>query len=352
MSPLPQQLVVIGGGMVAQRLVEALRARDEAGRWHVTVLAEEPRAPYDRVALTSYFSGRDPESLSLGSPDLWDDPCVTLVRGRAATTLDLAARTVRSDDGTVRRYDRLVLATGSRPTVPPIVGADLPGVFVYRTIDDVAALRGWVEERSARHDRPVRGAVIGGGLLGLEAAGALQALGTRTTVVQVGTHLMSAQIDLGGGHVLRRLIGRLGVDVRVDTATSRIRADDRGRVTRLDLTDGGRIDVDVVVLDADHDQAVVAAQVVVLEGLAGAAGVVHQHDVEAVAVQVGEGAVERALRVGRQRVGLVVHARPGRGRRQDGEQARGEHQGSLQGCFLRGWDRAHYPARRARLQAV
>ena len=248
MSPLPQQLVVVGGGMVAQRLVEALRARDEAGRWHVTVLAEEPRAPYDRVALTSYFSGRDPESLSLGSPDLWGDPCVTLVRGRSAIALDLAARTVRTDDGTVRSYDRLVLATGSRPTVPPIVGADLPGVFVYRTIDDVAALRGWVEERSARLDRPVRGAVIGGGLLGLEAAGALRALGTRTTVVQVGSHLMSAQIDLGGGHVLRRLITRLGVDVRVDAATARIRANDRGQVGRLELADGGRIDVDVVVL--------------------------------------------------------------------------------------------------------
>ena len=121
----PRRLRVVGGGMVAHRLVEALRDRDVDGTWVVDLYCEEPRAPYDRVALTSYFSGRDPESLSLGSPDLWDDPCVTLVRGRAATTLDLAARTVRSDDGTVRRYDRLVLATGSRPTVPPIVEVNI-----------------------------------------------------------------------------------------------------------------------------------------------------------------------------------------------------------------------------------
>ena len=77
-TPTPRQLVVIGGGMVAHRLVEALRARDEAGEWAVTLLCEEPRAPYDRVALTSYFSGRDPEDLALGDPELWDDPLVTL----------------------------------------------------------------------------------------------------------------------------------------------------------------------------------------------------------------------------------------------------------------------------------
>ncbi|BDO42410.1 nitrite reductase large subunit NirB [Cellulomonas sp. NTE-D12] len=248
MSRIPSQLVVVGGGMVAQRLVEAVRARDEDRTWQVTVLAEEPRAPYDRVALTSYFSGRDPESLALGAPQLWADPLVTLLRGTTVTEVDRDARTVRTDDGRALRYDHLVLATGSRAAVPAIPGADQPGVFVYRTLDDVAALRGWVEQEAARRGRPVRGAVIGGGLLGLEAAGALQALGARTTVVQFGTHLMSAQIDLGGGQVLRRLIEALGVEVRVDTATSRIRSDERGNAGRLEFGDGGRLDVDVVVL--------------------------------------------------------------------------------------------------------
>ncbi len=245
----PQRLVVVGGGMVAQRLVEALHDRDHGRTWEVTVLAEEPRAPYDRVALTSYFSGRDPESLTLGDPALWDAPGVTLVRGVRVAELDRAARTVTSADGRHWAYDALVLATGSAPFVPPIEGVDQPGVFLYRTVDDVAALRGWVGEL-AGNGRRVRGAVIGGGLLGLEAAGALQALDVHCTVLQVGTHLMSAQIDLGGGELLRRLMQARGVAVRIDAMTTRLRPGRRGGVGRLDLADGGRLDVDVVVVAA------------------------------------------------------------------------------------------------------
>ncbi|MDM7831814.1 nitrite reductase large subunit NirB [Cellulomonas edaphi] len=247
MSP-SKHLVVVGGGMVAQRLVEALRDRDTAGTWRITVLAEEPRRPYDRVALTSYFSGRDAEDLALGDPGLWHDPLVTLVRDERVASVDRAARTVTTARGRVEAYDHLVLATGSSAWVPPIEGADLPGVFVYRTVDDVAALRGYVEELSQH--RTVRGAVIGGGLLGLEAAGALQALGAQATVLQVGTHLMSTQIDLGGGEALRRLINQLGVGVRLNAATARIRPHRRGGVGRLDLADGGRLDADVVVIAA------------------------------------------------------------------------------------------------------
>lgn len=246
---MSKHLVVIGGGMVAQRLVEALRDRDAAGLWRITVLAEEPRRPYDRVALTSYFSGRDAEDLALGDPALWDDPLVTLRRDDAVVAIDRAARTVTTARGRVEHYDHLVLATGSSAWVPPMEGADLPGVFVYRTIDDVAELRGYVEQ--LRETRPVvRGAVLGGGLLGLEAAGALQALGAQATVLQVGTHLMSAQVDLGGGEALRRLINQLGVGVRLNAATTRIRPHRRGGVGRLELADGGRVDADVVVVAA------------------------------------------------------------------------------------------------------
>ncbi|MFC8923801.1 nitrite reductase large subunit NirB [Cellulosimicrobium sp. NPDC057127] len=251
----PRHLVVVGGGMVAQRLVEALRARDGAGAWRISVFAEEPRKPYDRVALTSYFSARDAEELTLGDPALWDDPLVTLHRDCAVTEVDREARTVTDRLGRVHAYDELVLATGSNAFVPPIPGSDLPGVFVYRTIDDVAALRGWVEEkrRSATTEggweRPVRGAVIGGGLLGLEAAGALRALGAQATVIQFGTHLMDAQIDLGGGQALTRLINDMGIAVRCDTGTKEMKVSRRtGHVGRLDFVDGGRLDVDVVVV--------------------------------------------------------------------------------------------------------
>jgi len=249
-----QHLVVVGGGMVAQRLVEALLARDADGRWRISVFAEEPVKPYDRVALTSYFSARDAEELTLGDPALWDEPRVQLYRDRAVTAIDREARTVTDRLGETWSYDELVLATGSAAAVPPIPGHDLSGVFVYRTIDDVAALRGWVEDRreeraGRRYTAPVRGAVIGGGLLGLEAAGALRELGAQATVVQNGTHLMNAQIDLGGGQALSRLINELGIAVRCGASTNQF-GPRRGtsRVGRLQLEGGGRLDVDVVVL--------------------------------------------------------------------------------------------------------
>jgi nitrite reductase (NADH) large subunit len=201
-APAPQQLVVVGGGMVARRLIDALRARDTTGEWAVTLLCEEPRAPYDRVALTSYFTGRDPDDLALGGQELWDDPLVTLRRGVTATSLDRGSRTVATSDGRTLPYDSLVLATGSYAAVPPVPGKDLRGAFVYRTIDDVAALRAYVEQLRHDLDRPVRGAVVGGGLLGLEAAGALRALECEATVVEFAPRLMPLQVDEGGGEAL------------------------------------------------------------------------------------------------------------------------------------------------------
>ncbi|WP_098464202.1 nitrite reductase large subunit NirB [Isoptericola jiangsuensis] len=261
-TPVPagtrRHVVVVGGGMVAQRFVEALRARDDAGAWRVSVFAEEPRKPYDRVGLTRYFEVRDPEELTLGDPALWDDPLVTLHRDCRVDSIDREARTVTDRLGRVHAYDELVLATGSSAAMPPIPGHELPGVFVYRTIDDVAALRGWVEAkreagrvetRGGVVTRPVRGAVIGGGLLGLEAAGALKALGAQATVIQFGTHLMDVQVDLGGGQALQRLIRDKGIAVRASTATDQMRPHRRsGHVGRLDFADGGRLDVDVVVV--------------------------------------------------------------------------------------------------------
>jgi len=243
----PQQIVVVGGGMVAHRFTEAMRARDADGAYAITVLAEEPRRPYDRVALTSYFTGRHPEDLELGDPGLWEDPLVTLHRDARATEIDRAAKVVTDKHGKTYPYDHLVMATGSYAWAPPTEGADLPGVFVYRTIDDVAALRIYVEQRAQAQGRPVRGAVIGGGLLGLEAAGALQELGATSTVIQFNDRLMNLQVDPGGGAALRRLVEKLGVKVLVDTSTQAIKPDKTGRVGRLVFADGGQQMVDVVV---------------------------------------------------------------------------------------------------------
>jgi nitrite reductase (NADH) large subunit len=241
-----QHVVIVGGGMVARRLVDALRSRDTENAFRLTLLCEESRAPYDRVALTTYFSGRDPDELALGDPAIWDDPAVTIRRGLAATAIDRGARTVTCANGTVLDYDHLVLATGSYAAVPPVEGKDLRGCFVYRTIDDVADLRAYVEQLRRLLHRPVRGAVIGGGLLGLEAAGALRALEVETTVVEFAPRLMPIQVDDGGGEALRRLIEGLGVEVRTNTATSRIHGR-TGKVARMDFADGAHLPVDVVI---------------------------------------------------------------------------------------------------------
>ncbi|MCU0277381.1 MAG: nitrite reductase large subunit NirB [Candidatus Nanopelagicales bacterium] len=241
-----KDLVIVGGGMAAHRLVEAMLDRDEP--WRITVLAEESRAPYDRVALTSYFTGRDPDDLVLGDPALWQDHRVDLQRGCAATAIDRSAQRVTVADGRTFGYDALVLATGSRPFVPPIKGADLPGCFVYRTLDDVAQLRGWVEQcREESGNHRLRGAVIGGGLLGLEAAGALRELQVDTTVVELAPHLMAVQVDPGGGEALKRLIGALDIDVRTGVATRGVGGGRRRRVSSLSFEEGPALDVDVVI---------------------------------------------------------------------------------------------------------
>src|SRR4051794_33186366 len=255
-----RRLVVVGGGMVAQRLVEALLDRgdrsgpsgsgdEHPGGWVVDVLTEEPHAPYDRVGLTSYFAGRSPQDLLLGDPATWDRPGVGLHLSTAVDAVDTAARVVRCGDREVP-YDALVLATGSSAFVPPVEGVTLPGVYVYRTLEDVRALEGWVHarRRNGSEHAPLRGVVVGGGLLGLEAAGALTGLGDATTVVEFADRLMPQQVDAGGGEALCRLITATGVEVRTAAAAARLVPGDDGAVEQLELTDGGTLEADVVVI--------------------------------------------------------------------------------------------------------
>ncbi|MET7279228.1 nitrite reductase large subunit NirB [Kribbella sp. NPDC005582] len=241
-----RHVVVVGGGMVAHRLVEALRARDTEVQWRITVLAEEPRLPYDRVALTSYFSGRDPHDLALGDPELWDDPAVVLRKGVQVTAIDTTGKSVTTARGESIAYDELVLATGSSAFVPPVKNSDAQGCFVYRTIDDVAALRVYVERLKSERDQ-VNGVVVGGGLLGLEAAGALRALGAATTVVEFAPRLMPLQVDEGGGSALARLIRGLDVDIRLSTATTRVKLTSQGAAKAMAVAEGPDLPADVVV---------------------------------------------------------------------------------------------------------
>ncbi len=228
--------MVVGHGPAAHRLVEALRERDTAGAWKVTVVGEEPRTAYDRVALTTHLEGAE-----LAYPPHGDE--VTVITGERVTAIDREGRTVTTSGGRVLGYDALVLATGSAPFVPPVEGRDLPGVFVYRTIDDLDAIRDYAAGRSS-------GAVIGGGLLGLEAARAVQGLGLASSVVEVAPWLMPRQLDEGGGAMLRRHIEALDMAVHAGTPMTRLEAGGDGAVARVVLQDGSEIDAQVVVFSA------------------------------------------------------------------------------------------------------
>jgi nitrite reductase (NADH) large subunit len=240
-----RRLAVVGGGMVAHRLVEALLDRDTEKTWQVDLFCEEPLAPYDRVALTSYFSGQTPQDLLLGEEDLGSDPRVSVHLGGTVTAVDTARRTLTTDAGE-HAWDALVLATGSSAFVPPVTGCDLPGAFVYRTVQDVQDLESWVLARTAQ-GLETNGVVVGGGLLGLEAAGALHGLGVATTVVEFAERLMPLQVDEGGGASLRRIIEGMGVQVRTSTASAALHAGADGTVAAMEFADGTKVEADVVV---------------------------------------------------------------------------------------------------------
>ncbi|WOQ70549.1 nitrite reductase large subunit NirB [Microbacterium limosum] len=238
-------IVVVGAGMVAHRFVESLLSRGDRP-WRVTVIGDEARHPYDRVGLTGYFAGASAEDLTLDRSVL-DDERVSFMRGTAVTAIDREAREVTTASGERVAYDRLVLATGSYAARLAVDGFGLDGCFVYRTLDDVEALRGFVEARRAELGRPLTGTVIGGGLLGLEAAGALQGLGVESTVVQSSDRLMSAQLDQPAGAALARLIEARGIRVKTGAITTRVDPGRDGRVTGLEFRDGTWERTDVVV---------------------------------------------------------------------------------------------------------
>jgi nitrite reductase (NADH) large subunit len=242
--------IVVGHGMVGHRLVEALRARDVEGSWRVTVLAEEADAAYDRVGLTSYTESWDRSLLALPGNDYAGDDRVRLLLNTRVAEIDRVTKSVVTATGERHSYDALVLATGSYAFVPPVPGHDLPACQVYRTLDDLDAIRAGAL-RALDGGRTGAGVVIGGGLLGLEAANALRQFGLQTHVVEMMPRLMGQQIDEAGGALLARMIGELGISVHVGTGTESVdSAEHPNGPVRVRLSDGQVIDAGVVVFAA------------------------------------------------------------------------------------------------------
>jgi nitrite reductase (NADH) large subunit len=239
-----KRVVVVGHGMVGHRFVEALRARDGDGLWWVTVLAEEPDAAYDRVGLTGYTEHWDRPRLALPGNDYAGEHRVELILRDRVTRIDTAGKYVTTVSGRRISYDALVLATGSRAFVPPVPGHDLPNCHVYRTLDDLDAIRA----DALRAGDGATGVVIGGGLLGLEAANALRQFGMTPHVVERSPRLMSQQLDEAGGALLNRMISGLGIVAHLDVGTDSIERRDHG--VRVNLGDGSAIDAGLVIFAA------------------------------------------------------------------------------------------------------
>ena len=236
------KIIVIGNGMVGQRFLEQLVSQVDGSAPEVTVFCAEPRPAYDRVQLTSFFSGKSAADLSLVPDRFFEQNGIVLRLGDKAVAIDRTRRLVRSARGHELPYDKLVLATGSYPFVPCVPGAEWPDCFVYRAIEDLEAIRS-----AARRARV--GTVIGGGLLGLEAAKALHDLGLETHVVEFAPRLMAVQLDDSGGRLLRRKIEALGVRVHTSKSTKEI-VDGAGRRHKLMFADGAALETDLVVFSA------------------------------------------------------------------------------------------------------
>jgi nitrite reductase (NADH) large subunit len=242
MSAKPRKtVVVIGNGMVGHRFCEQLLDFDAERAWRIVTFCEEPRPAYDRVNLTKYFEHRKAERLALATSEWYGQNGITLFVGDRATEIDRTKRVVRSAAGREIAYDVIVLATGSAPFVPPVPGIDKKGVFVYRTIEDL--------ERIIEYGEKVKkAAVIGGGLLGLEAAKAAYDLGLETHVVEFAPRLMPRQIDDTGSRVLVGKINALGVQVHLNKNTKEVLGN--GKVEGMAFADGGQLDVKMIVVSA------------------------------------------------------------------------------------------------------
>ncbi|WP_122902137.1 nitrite reductase large subunit NirB [Acinetobacter sp. B51(2017)] len=235
------KLIIIGHGMVGHKFIESVleSANDNI---EITVLAEEPRLAYDRVHLTEYFSGKSVKDLTLCRADFADAYGIDLRLNTKATHVDRINKTVTTSQGDIISYDKLVLATGSYAFVPPIAGNDRENCFVYRTIDDLDALK-----KASLNAKT--GVVIGGGLLGLEAAKALCDLNLNTHVVEFAPRLMAVQIDDLGGKVLKTKIEDLGVKVHTQKATSSIEPGTSAQHV-MKFADGSELETDIILFSA------------------------------------------------------------------------------------------------------
>ena len=248
---MARKLVVVGNGMAGVRAIEEILARN-GELFEITVFGDEPYGNYNRILLSNVLAGSqtvdDEDGIYLNALDWYRENDIDLRAGVRVVRIDRFARLVHADDGTVTRYDNLILAAGSRSFFPPMTGlwADdktlADGVFGFRSLDDCMGMISQAEHRT-------KAVVIGGGLLGLEAARGLQNRGLAVDVVHAGATLMNAQLDDSAGAILRRSVEDIGITVHTDKRTTEVRTHD-GKLTGIVFSDGTSIDCDMLVIAA------------------------------------------------------------------------------------------------------
>ncbi|MCR4420423.1 MAG: FAD-dependent oxidoreductase [Clostridia bacterium] len=232
--------LIVGGGIAAARAVEGIRARDPAGR--IVMVTEEPDPPYFRPLISYLLAGKvEPEALPWRPESFWSRQGVERITGCRVVSLDGAARAALLADGREIGFGRLLLATGSRPLLPPLPGRDLPGVFTFTTWQDVRSIQEYLNAR-----QPERAVVIGGGLIGLKAAEALAALGIKVAVVELKPYLLPTGLDPEGASFLEAHLRRLGWECLPGRGVAAIEG--RSRVTGVSLDDGTVLDADLAVV--------------------------------------------------------------------------------------------------------
>lgn len=242
---MKQKVIVIGNGMVGYKFCEKLVAK-ATQQFEIIVFGEEPRPAYDRVHLSEYFVNQSEENLMLAPPSWYKAQDIALYTGELVTSISTVEKTISTHKGNKISYDFLVLATGSSPFVPPIQGVDKAGVFVYRTIEDLDAIIEYGEK--IKKEGQIQASVLGGGLLGLEAAKALLDLGLKASVIEFAPRLMPRQLDDAGAKMLQSTIEGLGIEVLTSRSTTEIVGS--GRIEEMHFSDGKTHSTAMLVISA------------------------------------------------------------------------------------------------------
>ena len=238
-KPQKQKLVLVGNGMSGFKFCEKFLKYGVGRRYDLVVFGEEHHPAYDRVNLTRYFADPSAENLYLAPSSWYSGKNIRLQTNEKVTEINRSEKWIRTSKGTVEKYDKLILATGSKPFIPPIKGIDLKGVFVYRSLDDLDAIRIQIKKSK-------KAVVIGGGILGLEAAKAMRDEGLEVTVIEKNLTIMNRQLDAIGAEILKKKIESTGILIIVNQAIESISGIEN--VESIKLPDGTELQVDMVLI--------------------------------------------------------------------------------------------------------